>query len=150
MRVRNAFGPLTLFHGGEPYTFRTANSAVLHVGGLVLAQPHRRVVLLNEAKLTPQSADVGEAVDRSIQLEAILRGTPGVTNFPSALEAYREARVVPFLSGASFEPRVLDVAIAAGVVPVVCSGARFHIAPHAPDPRTALELAEARWTRTRE
>ena len=106
-RLCRAFGPLRVFNGGQPYTFRTAVAAILQVDGLVLAQRpqlHRRLVIANEAKLAPQPDDVNDTLSRAVLLEAILCGKIAVTNFPAELEAYRSARVVPFLSGASFDP----------------------------------------------
>ena len=142
-RVRAAFGPLRLFNDGESYTFRTAASAVLQVDGLVLPDPKRGAVLMNEAKLAPRAADVDD-VNRLLILEGILRGARAVTNFPSELRPYWSAHVVPFLSGVSFEPRVLAHTVAEGVVPVVRGGARFHVAPQAPDPQAVLRHMESR------
>ena len=137
-RLRDAFGALRLFNGGEPYTFRGAGSPVLQADGVVLPEPQRLAVLLNEAKLAPAAADVDDVVNRALLLQLILRGTRSVANFPPELQAYRAACVVPCLSGIDFEPRVLALAVAQGVVPVVCSGSRFHVAPQAPDPLSVM------------
>jgi len=142
-RLRAAFGALRPFNGGEPYSFRGAEAAVLQADGLVLPEPPRRAVLLNEAKLTPTAADVDDVVSRALMLQLILRGTRRVTNFPPELLAYRAAAVLPCLSGANFEPRVVALAVAQGVVPVVCSGARFHVHPQAPDPLAVLRRIQA-------
>ena len=126
-----AFGPLRPFNGGEPFTFKAGNSDVLQVDGLVLCA-QRRLVLLNEAKLTPLAEHIADVVARRVLLEALLRGrVPFVSNWPTELDAHRGADVLACLSGACFAPAVQAAAIAAGVVPVVCSGTRFHVAPEA-------------------
>jgi hypothetical protein len=93
----------------------------------------RPLILLNEAKLTPLAGHVTEVRTRCAVLETMLRGpvSGGVTNWPDELNDYRTARVLPCLSGVNFAPDLQAAALAAGVVPVLCSGARFHVAPQA-------------------
>jgi hypothetical protein len=131
-RLTAALGPLRLFNGGEPFTFAADGVALLQVDGLLLCERHP-LMLLNEAKLTPLAAHVTEVRLRCSALETLLRGPApaGVTNWPSELDGYRAARVLPCLSGVYFAPVVQAYALAAGVVPVVCSGARFHVSPEA-------------------
>ena len=126
-----ALGPLHAFNSGEPFTFTADGVVWLEVDGLVLCT-RRPLILLNEAKLTPLAGHVTEVRARCAVLETLLRGpVSGGTNWPDELNDYRTARVLPCLSGVNFAPDVQAAALAAGVVPVLCSGARFHVAPQA-------------------
>ena len=127
-----ALGPLRAFNSGEPFAFTADGVVLLEVDGLVLCE-RRPLILLNEAKLTPLAGHVTEVRTRCAVLETMLRGpvSGGVTNWPDELNDYRTARVLPCLSGVNFAPDVQAAALAAGVVPVLCSGARFHVAPQA-------------------
>ena len=130
-RITAALGPLRLFNGGEPFTFFGSDGeALLQVDGLLLCEQHP-LLLLNEAKLSPLEMHVTEVRMRCSSLETLLRAAGGVTNWPRELDGYRNARVLPCLSGVCFAPAVQASALAEGVVPVVCSGARFHVHPQA-------------------
>lgn len=126
--VRTALGPVQTLLGGEPFVFREAESALLEVDGLLGTQDGCWV-LLNSAKLTAGSEDVLDAVGDAAKLHALLRGALDVC--PAALEPFSGARVHAFLSAAHFKPGVEALAIAHGVTPLRCSGAAFHVPPHA-------------------
>ena len=132
-RLTAALGPLRAFNSGQPFAFTADEGVWLDVDGLVLCE-QMPLILLNAAKATPLVAHVAEVRTRCAMLEALLREPSpgaGVTNWPDELNGYRNARVLPCLSGVYFAPDVQAAALAAGVVPVLWSGARFEVAPGA-------------------
>lgn len=130
-RLAAALGPLRLFRGGEPFAFASGGEVLLEADGLLLCE-RRPLVLLNVSQPTPLVPHVADAWLRGVTLQTLLRDPPSVvTSWPHELEAFRAARVLPCLSGVWFAPAVQAAALAAGIVPVVRSGGRFHVPPEA-------------------
>ena len=122
--VQQTYGAVTVLFGGEPFEFCDGEQLMLEVDGLLGTEDYAWV-LLNSAKFTAGKADVYKAIGSASKLHGLLRLAPSIGH-PS-LAQYAGARVHAFLSATHFLPGVPELAVQAGVTPVLCSGKRYRI-----------------------
>ena len=122
--VQQAYGAVSVLFGGEPFEFCDGEQLLLEVDGLLGSEDHAWM-LPNSARLTAGKADVFEAIGAASKLHGLLRDA--ASNGQPSLARYAGARVHAFLSASHFLPGVPELAVQAGVTPVLCSGKRYHV-----------------------